>query len=86
LYLLEAQIDFGRLKLMGEASALLDEQLRSLGRGVLNRGGRVSMVDARAHAEREYEIFKSKLAAERHAEADRTIAEIKATMKAVERG
>ncbi|WP_155263465.1 RhuM family protein [Sphingomonas segetis] len=86
LDILEDQMDIGRLKLMGEASALLDEQLRSLGRGVLNRGGRVSMVDARAHAEREYEIFKSKLAAERHAEADRTIAEIKATMKAVERG
>jgi len=83
LDILEDQMDLGRLKLMAEASALLDEQLRTLGRSVLSRGGRVSMADARAHAEGEYEKFKAKLTAQRHAEADRTIAEIKATMKAL---
>jgi hypothetical protein len=86
LDILEDQMDIGRLKLMAEAAALLDEQLKGLGRVVLQKGGRVSMVDAKAHAEREYEKFKAKLTAERHAEADRTIAEIKAAMKSLPRG
>lgn len=83
LDILEDQMDIGRLKLMAEASALLDEQLRSMGRVVLNKGGRVSMTDARAHAEREYEKFKKILVGQRHAEADRNMAEIKATMKSL---
>lgn len=41
------------------------------------------MTDAKSHAEREYEKFKAKLTAQRHAEADKTIAEIKATMKSL---
>jgi hypothetical protein len=86
LDILEDQMDLGRLKLMAEASALLDEQLRTLGRAVLHRGGRVSMTDARAHAEGEYEKFKAKLTAQRHADADRTIAEIKAAIKSLPRG
>jgi hypothetical protein len=83
LDILEDQMDIGRLKLMAEASALLDEQLRGLGRVVLNRGGRVSMTDAKAHAEREYEKFKVALAKQRHEAADEVIAEIKSTMKAL---
>jgi hypothetical protein len=85
LDILEDQMDIGRLKLMAEASALLDEQLRGLGRVVLNRGGRVSMTDAKAHAERQYEKFKTALATQRHEEADKMIAEIKSTMKALPR-
>jgi hypothetical protein len=81
LDILEDQMDIGRLKLMAEASALLDEQLRGLGRTVLNRGGRVAMTDAKVHAEREYGKFKAELTAQRHAEADKAIAEIKAEMK-----
>jgi hypothetical protein len=80
LDILEDQMDVGRLKLMAEAAALLDEQLKSLGRVVLNKGGRVSMTDARAHAEREYDKFKKIQAANRHAQADKAIAEIKAEM------
>lgn len=86
LDILEDQMDIGRLKLMAEASAMLDEQLRTLGRSVLHKGGRVSMSDAKAHAEREYEKFKKVLAAQRHAEADKVIAEIKSTMKVLPKG
>ena len=83
LDILEDQMDIGRLKLMSEAAALLDEQLRHLGRQTLRSGGRVSMTDAKAHAEREYEKFKIRLAQARHADADKVIAEIKQIGKAL---
>lgn len=83
LDIFEDQADLGRLTLMAEAAALLDQQLGNLGRGVLKHGGRVAMVDAKAHAGREYEKFKAKLASQRHAEADRAIAEIKRAQKSI---
>lgn len=85
LDIFEDQMDIGRLKTMAEASALLDEQLSGLGRGVLRSGGRVAMTDAKAHAEREYGKFKARLAAIRHAEADKLIAEIKKAGKGLPR-
>jgi len=81
LDIFEDQLDIGRLKTMAEASALLDQQLGSLGRVVLRTGGRVSMTSAKEHAEREYEKYKAKMARIRHAQADATIAEIKAARK-----
>ena len=81
LDIFEDQMDVGRLKLMGEASQLLDAQLRGLGRVVLNSGGRVSMDDAKQYAERQYGTFKEAQKAIRHHQADRAIAEIKATEK-----
>lgn len=81
LDIFEDQLDQGRLTLMAEATALLDRQLASLGRGVLRSGGRVKMTDAKQHAEREYEKFKARLAAQRHAEADKVISQLKGAQK-----
>ena len=81
LDILEDQMDIGRLKLMAEAGALLDQQLAGLGRVVLKSGGRVSTEAARLHAEGEYEKYKRKRAEVRHAEADRSIAALKVMQK-----
>lgn len=81
LGIFEDQMDIGRLKTMAEATILLDKNLKGLGRGVLNHGGQVKAIEARAHAEREYERFKSKLKAERHLEAERAIEEVRQTLK-----
>ena len=83
LDIFEDQMDIGKLKLMGEASALLDAQLRGLGRVVLNSGGRVSMDDAKLHAGHQYGAYKAAQTVIRHQEADRAIAEIKATQKSI---
>ncbi len=81
LDIFEDQMDVGRLTMMAEASELLDRQLSGLGRVVLRSGGRVSMTEAARHAEREYEKFKAEQKRLRHEQADRDIAEIKATQK-----
>lgn len=77
LDIFEDQADLGRLTLMAEAAALLDDQLSRLGRAVLRSGGRVAMKDAKSHAEREYEKHKALLTAKRHADADLKIAALK---------
>ncbi len=81
LDIFEDQADLGRLTLMSQAEALLDQQLRSLGRVVLSHGGNISMDDAKRRAEAAFNQFKTKQKALRRAEADRAIAEIKATQK-----
>ena len=86
LDIFEDQMDIGRLKLMSEASGLLDAQLGNLGRSVLRSGGQIAMTDAKAHAEREYSKYKTALKIERHNEADRAIAEIKITQKSLPKG
>lgn len=83
LDIFEDQMDIGRLKLMSEASELLDQQLKGLGRSVLRAGGSVSMTDAAAHAEKEYDKFKAAQKKLRHQQADRAIAEIKVAQKAI---
>jgi hypothetical protein len=83
LDIFEDQMDIGRLKTMAEASLLLDSQLGSLGRAVLRTGGRVAMTIAKAHAEREYDKFKEREKALRHAEADKSIAAIKQAEKSL---
>lgn len=83
LDIFEDQVDIGRLKLMSEATALLDDQLRGLGRVVLGSGGKVAMTDAKAHAEREYGKFDAVRKKLRHEQADKAIAEIKATQKVI---
>lgn len=84
LDIFEDQMDIGRLKLMSEATRLLDDQLRSLGRGVLDSGRSVAMVDAKVHAEREYAKFKAAQQALRQAQADEAIASIKAAQKTIQ--
>ncbi|MDB5723432.1 MAG: uncharacterized protein JWQ16_186 [Novosphingobium sp.] len=83
LDIFEDQMDIGRLRLMSEASALFDNQLKTLGRSVLRAGGRVAMTDAKTHAEREYGKFDAVRKKLRHEQADRVIAEIKASQKAL---
>ena len=70
-------MDMGRLKLMSEATALLDQQLKALGRSVLRDGGRVAMSDAKRHAENQYARFKAAQKQVRHEQADQAIAAIK---------
>lgn len=77
LDIFEDQMDIGRLKTMAEAATLLDKQLKDLGRSVLRSGGRVSMKDAKKHAESEYEKFKAKAKLLRHEQAYRVILDIK---------
>lgn len=86
LDIFEDQLDLGRLHTMIEAATLLDAQLANLGRVVLRDSGKVSMVDAKTHAEREYERYKAQRKQLRHREADRAIAEIKATQKGLPKG
>lgn len=81
LDIFEDQMDIGRLKMMDEAASLLDAQLANLGRSVLRSGGHVSTASAKAHAEVEYGKFKADLKRQQHAEADKVIAEIKASQK-----
>lgn len=83
LDIFEDQMDIGRLKLMREVGTLLDAQLKSLGRNVLTTGGKVAMVDAKIHAECEYAKFDAERKRIRHEQADRVIAEIKSTQKAI---
>jgi hypothetical protein len=86
LDIFEDQLDIGRLKTMVEAGHLLDKQLKDLGRSVLRSGGRVSMQDAKRHAEHEYVKFKAKVKALRHEAADKVISEIKIAQKGLPRG
>lgn len=83
LDIFEDQAELGRLTLMKDASDLLDRQLQGLNRVVLRSGGSVSMSDAKTHAEREYAQFKARQAAIRHAEADRSIAALRAAQKSI---
>lgn len=86
LDIFEDQMDIGRLKMMSEAEALLDSQLSNLGRLVLRSGGRVSMSDAKRHAESQYEKFKVNQKAVRHAHADAAIKQLKNDQKTLPNG
>ena len=81
LDIFEDQLDQGRLTMMAEATALLHNQLKALGRVVLQTGGRVSTAAAKLHAEKEYEKYKAQLVVRRHSDADKAIAEIKGETK-----
>ncbi len=81
LDIFEDQAAIGRLVMMRDAIQLLDRQLASLGRIVLSSGGRVSMADAKRHAEREYALYDAQRKIERQAEADRVIAALRSEDK-----
>ncbi len=74
LDIFEDQLDIGRLMVMQDAQTLLDQQLRHLGRAVLQSGGSVKASDAKRIAEAEYEKFDQQRKLERHREADEHIA------------
>ena len=74
LDIFEDQLDMGRLVVMHDAQALLDRQLRELGRVVLRTGGSMKASDARRIAEAHYEKFDRQRKLDRHREADERIA------------
>lgn len=85
LSIFEDQLDIGRLTTMAQATALLDKQLRDLGRIPLQHGGEVSKERADAEAKRQYKLFDSRRRAKEKARVDREYAELKNTAKSLPR-
>lgn len=83
LSIFEDQLDIGRLVLMEQASQLLDQQLVSLNRVVLNHGGSIRHEQAEARAKAEYKRFDEARRLARKEEADRALTELRATDKAL---
>lgn len=77
----EDQLDLGKISTMEQVTALLDGQLTSLSRQVLRGGGTVKTAQAKAHALEQYRIYSETRKALRHAEADASLAALKAEMK-----
>jgi len=73
LGIFEDQLDIGRLVIMDDASRLLDQQLASLNRVVLDHGGGVRHDQAEAAAKAQYRLFDKGRRATRRAEADRDL-------------
>lgn len=74
LDIFEDQLDMGRLVVMEDAQALLDQQLSQLGRAILRSGGSVSSSDAKRISEAHYEQFDRRRKLERQQQADERIA------------
>lgn len=85
LDIFEDQLDLGRLVVTQDAQNLLEQQLKQLGRSVLQTGGRVSAKDAKQTAEREYKLFDEQRKLERHAQADEQINKLAAEAKRLPR-
>lgn len=85
LGIFEDQLELGRLVTMADARQLLDDQLRNLGRVVLNDGGRISHDAAKRKAHAEYEKFDLARRLKRKEEADAQIAALKAEGKKLPR-
>ncbi|WP_372425064.1 RhuM family protein [Salinarimonas chemoclinalis] len=83
LDIFEDQLDLGRIVVMSDASQLLDDQLKRLGRSVLRSGGSVSAGDAKAVAERHYEAFHAQRTLARRRAADRDIAALASEARSV---
>lgn len=83
LDIFEDQLDIGRLTMMADAEALLNRQLKSLGRPVLGTGGKISSVKARKHAAEQYAVFDAERKRRRHEDADAGIAELKSQQKSL---
>lgn len=77
LTIFEDQVETGRLTTMAEAAALLDTQLKSLGRVVLSGGGRVSKDDADSHAKAAYKAFDTQRRSLEKARVDRDYADLR---------
>jgi hypothetical protein len=85
LDIFEDQMELGRLVVMNDATRLLEDQLRGLGRAILHGGGSVSRDTAERHAHGEYLKFSEAKKGARHEEADRRIAELAREAKALPR-
>ena len=77
LTIFEDQLETSRLTTMAEAAALLDAQLKGLGRVVLTDGGRVSRDDADRYAKAAYKAFDAQGKAQEKARIDRDYAELR---------
>jgi hypothetical protein len=76
LDIFEDQMDLGRMQTMVEAEKLLEDQLRNLGRLVLQDGGNVKMTTAKTYAEETYQSYQIEQKKLRHEKADEAISEI----------
>lgn len=83
LTIFEDQLEIGRLTTMTEAAALLDTQLKGLGRVVLSSGGRVSKDDADRHAKAVYNAFGAERKAQQQAQVERDYAELRKSVDAL---
>lgn len=81
LDLFDDQLEQGRLVVMDDARKLLEDQLKMMGRVVLDSGGSISRPRADAHALQEYEQFNAARKAKKKLEAEARIAELKAEAK-----
>ncbi|MCG9915376.1 MAG: virulence RhuM family protein [Phenylobacterium sp.] len=81
LSIFEDQLDLGRLTTMGQASEILDRNLRQLGRLVLGGGGPVSKESADQHAKTQYQRFSEQRRAEAKQRADEDYAALKDAAK-----
>ena len=77
LDIVEDQLDIGRLTLMSEAGALLDQQLKNLNRAVLTHGGSVSHATAEAKVRSEYKKFDAYRREQRRIDTEGQLAELK---------
>lgn len=79
LSIFEDQLDIGRLTTMAQASDLLDQQLRNLGRRPLTHGGEVSKTQADQDAQRQYKIFDDRRRAAERARVEAEYAALRST-------
>lgn len=79
LDIFDDQLKIGRLTLMSQARALLDIQLKQLGRPLLSHGGKISHNQAEEIAEIEYAKFDSIRRKYRLRDANQEIAQLKYT-------
>ncbi|MGA0544587.1 RhuM family protein [Brevundimonas sp. VNH65] len=86
LSIFEDQLEIGRLTTMAEASALLDRQLRGLGRIPLNHGGEVSKERADEEARRQYRIFDAERRTAEKARVDQEYAELRKSTEKLPKG
>ncbi|MES5099784.1 RhuM family protein [Agrobacterium sp. BA1120] len=83
LDIFEDQLDIGRLVVMQDAERLLEQQLKGLGRRVLQDGGSVSSAQAKRHAEAQYDQFDQQRKLERQQLAKGMINELARVAKAL---
>lgn len=77
LDIFEDQLELGRLTMMSHAEAVLDQQLRGLGRAVLQGGGGIRTQDAHRAAVKVYDAYKAQRKQLLKQQADETISELK---------
>ena len=81
LDIFEDQLDIGRLVMMADAEALLDQNLRNLNRAILRGGGKIASTKAKQVAEAHYALFNQERKRVRHKEADEQITALKKAEK-----